>query len=58
MPFIILQNERNNDSAARARKVTSIRMFYKYLTVQRMFFKENPMLELETPKLKNHSRNI
>ena len=46
------KNERNNDSAARARKVTSIRMFYKYLTVQRMFFKENPMLELETPKLK------
>ena len=41
-----------NASAARARKVTSIRMFYKYLTVQRMFFKENPMLELETPKLK------
>lgn len=43
---------RNNDSAARARKVTSVRMFFKYLTVNRMLLKDNPMQDLETPKLK------
>lgn len=43
---------RNNDSAARARKVSSIRAFFKYLYVQRKLLEENPMEELETPKLK------
>jgi len=43
---------RNNDSAARARKVASIRAFFKYLTLQRKLLEENPMEELETPKLK------
>lgn len=46
------KNERDNDSASRARKVSSIRAFFKYLTVQRKLLKENPMEELETPKLK------
>ncbi len=46
------KDERNNDSAARARKVASIRGFFKYLTVQRKLLDENPMEELETPKLK------
>lgn len=43
---------RSNDSAARARKVTSLRMFFKYLTVNRMLLKDNPLQELETPKLR------
>ena len=43
---------RNNDAAARARKVSSIRAFFKYLYVQRKLLTENPMEELETPKLK------
>ena len=43
---------RNNDSAARARKVSSIRAFFKYLNVQKMLISENPMENLETPKLK------
>lgn len=46
------KNERDNDAASRARKVSSIRAFFKYLTVQRKLLKENPMEELETPKLK------
>ncbi len=46
------KDERDNDAAARARKVSSIRAFFKYLTVQRKLLKENPMEELETPKLK------
>lgn len=46
------KNVRNNDSAARARKITSIRMFFKYLKVQRMLIEDNPMQELESPKQK------
>lgn len=46
------KDERGNAPAARARKVTSIRMFFKYLTVNRLLLKDNPMQELETPKLK------
>ncbi|EKC71456.1 site-specific tyrosine recombinase XerC, partial [human gut metagenome] len=52
------KNERNNDSAARARKVTSIRMFYKYLTVQRMFLRKTQCLSSKRLSSKNHSRNI
>lgn len=46
------KSERNNDAAARARKTSSIRAFFKYLCVQRKLLDENPMQELETPKLK------
>ncbi len=43
---------RNNDAAARARKTSSIRAFFKYLTVQKKLLGENPMQELEVPKLR------
>lgn len=46
------KSERDNDAAARARKVSSIRAFFKYLCVQRKMLDENPMQELETPKQK------
>ena len=46
------KSERNNDAAARARKTSSIRSFFKYLCVQRKLLDENPMQELETPRLK------
>lgn len=46
------KSERDNDAAARARKVSSIRAFFKYLCVQRKLLDENPMQELETPKQK------
>lgn len=46
------KSERDNDAAARARKVSSIRAFFKYLCVQRKLLEENPMQELETPKQK------
>lgn len=46
------KDERDNDAAARARKVSSIRAFFKYLCTQRKLLNENPMEELETPKLK------
>lgn len=46
------KNERNNKEAARARKVASIRAFFKYITLQKQILKEDPMQVLDTPKLK------
>jgi len=46
------KSERNNDAAARARKTSSIRAFFRYLSVQQKLLDENPMQELETPKKK------
>lgn len=39
------------DSAARARKVSSIRSFYKYLTNKAKLLEENPVADLDYPKL-------
>ena len=47
-----LQTERKNGASARARKVSSLRTFFKYLTVTTGLLKENPILQLETPKIK------
>ena len=38
--------------AARARKVAAIRSFYKYLTSKAKLMKENPMQDLDSPRLK------
>lgn len=46
------KSERDNDAAARARKTSSIRAFFRYLNVQKKLLDENPMQELETPKKK------
>lgn len=42
--------KRDNDIASRARKISSIRGLFKYLCTYRKLIKENPMLQLETPK--------
>lgn len=42
----------DNHNSARARKTSSLRSFFKYLTNKAMLLKENPALELESPKLK------
>ena len=44
---------RENDKAARARKTTSIKSFYHYLTVNRGLLKENPLEKLERPKARD-----
>lgn len=46
------KDERGNSSRTRARKVSTLRAFFKYCTVQKHILDENPMQELETPKLK------
>lgn len=42
--------ERENQPKARARKLSAIKQFYKHCTVKRMYFKNNPAQNIETPK--------
>lgn len=46
------RNERGNDSASRSRKASSLRAFFKYMSVNTKQLDENPMQELESPKSK------
>ena len=43
---------RANASAAKARKLSSIKGFYKYLVAKRRLFDENPAINIESPKQK------
>lgn len=45
-------SERENNAKTRARKVSSLRSFYKYLTTKANILEENPIQELEIPALK------
>lgn len=47
-----LAQERKNGSAARSRKVSSLRTFFRYLTDKTGKLSKNPVQELETPKIK------
>lgn len=46
-----LTNTYNSKAATRARKVSSIRVFFNYLTLKAGLLDTNPALTLETPKL-------
>ena len=46
-----LQRERGNSQAARARKTSTLRQFYKYLEREHLV-ESNPLKDLETPKQK------
>ncbi len=50
--LVYCKNERGNNAATRARKSSSIRIFFKYLTTQMHLLDKNPAEQLETPKLK------
>ncbi len=45
-------SERGISSAARARKLSAIKSFYKYLTIRTKQLTENPVADLEYPKLR------
>lgn len=45
-----LSRERGLQQAARARKVATIRSFFKYLTLKAHLLDENPVLDLDSPK--------
>lgn len=44
--------ERSNNSATRARKVSSIRSFFKYLTTKTNLLQSNPVKDLDVPSIK------
>ena len=52
MFLVYCKDERENNERTRARKATTLRMFYKYLTVQKRLLSENPLQELDSPKIK------
>ena len=43
---------RGNMEAAKSRKLSAIKGFFKYLTVKRMMLEENPAVNIESPKRK------
>ena len=45
-------NERNNSAASRARKISSIRSYFKYLTIKTNQLKHNPAEHIEMPAMK------
>lgn len=49
MSFV--SNSRSNSAYARARKVASLKSFFKYLTNKAKVLDKNPALELESPKI-------
>ena len=50
--LLFCQQNRNNNEATRARKATTLRMYFKYLTNRKFLFEKNPFEELELPKKK------
>ncbi|MDO5027090.1 MAG: tyrosine recombinase XerC [Tissierellia bacterium] len=48
-------DSRDNSSTTRARKISSLRSFYKYMTNIAKLLDDNPSLELESPKLKKRN---
>lgn len=42
---------RHNSATSRARKIASLRSFYDYLTTKTPYLEENPISNLETPKI-------
>ena len=53
---VLHQNSRNSDyglnAASRARKISTIRSFYNYLTNKAHLIEQNPVKDMDSPKLK------
>ena len=52
MFLVYCKDNRGNNERTRARKATTLRNFYKFLTVQKKLIDENPLQELDSPKIK------
>ncbi|MBQ8840669.1 MAG: tyrosine recombinase XerC [Clostridia bacterium] len=50
--FIYLSNERGNNSSAKARKLSAIKAFYKFVCTKRRLMEKNPAIDIEAPKKK------
>ena len=51
--IVFCKDERGNNAATRARKTSTLRIFFKYLTSQIHLLETNPAELLESPKVKN-----
>ena len=51
--IVFCKDERDNSAATRARKTSTLRIFFKYLTSQIHLLETNPAEMLESPKVKN-----
>jgi len=53
MDFLLfVDRDRENHSAAKARKLSAIKALYKYLVVKKGYLDQNPAINIETPKKK------
>lgn len=50
--LVYCKNERNNNAATRARKTSTLKIFFKYMSSQTHQLEDNPALLLESPKVK------
>ncbi|MBE6749639.1 MAG: tyrosine recombinase XerC [Ruminococcaceae bacterium] len=50
--LVFCKNERSNNAATRARKTSTLRIFFKYMSSQTHQIENNPALLLESPKVK------
>lgn len=50
--IVYCKNERGNTAATRARKTSTLRIFFKYLSAQTHMLESNPAEMLEAPKIK------
>ena len=50
--LVYCKNERNNNTATRARKTSTLRLFFKYMSSQTHQLETNPAEMLEAPKIK------
>ncbi len=51
--IVFCKDERDNNAATRARKTSTLRIFFKYLTAQIHLLETNPAEMLDSPKVKN-----
>lgn len=51
--LVFCKNQRNNNPKTRARKVSTLKVFFKYLTFQEHILETNPAEMLESPKTKS-----
>ena len=50
--LVYMANERHNSTASRARKLSAIKMFFKYMTSVEKILEKNPAADIESPKRK------
>ena len=51
--LVYMANDRGNSTASRARKLSAIKTFFKYMVATERILERNPAADIETPKKKN-----